>query len=152
MSIRNLSFLLILASGACHAMSTENLSDETLKAYGQSLASAAGSTQWQQLWTRTRAAGHLQPDGPQARFTVPMKDIPSLVGSTLSDADNVQPDRGTQAIYRQDFAPRVVGVEGMTNLTAICLRVDWRSLPDGTTTRDFAQMSNVSLILARPCQ
>lgn len=36
MLIRNLSFLLILASSLSHAMSTENLPETTLKAYGQS--------------------------------------------------------------------------------------------------------------------
>ncbi|QLF92340.1 hypothetical protein HW090_03640 [Pseudomonas sp. ABC1] len=152
MSMRNLSFLLILATGMCHAMSTENLSDKTLKAYGQTLSSVAGSSQWQQLWQRTRAAGHFQQEGPQARFTVPMKDIPDLVSSTLRNAHDAQSDRGTQVIYRKDFVPQVVGVEGVNNLTAVCVRVDWRSLPEGTATGDFAQMGNVSLLLARPCQ
>ncbi|MCZ4322681.1 hypothetical protein [Pseudomonas anguilliseptica] len=152
MLIRNLSFLLILASGLSHAMSTENLPEDTLKAYGQSLASGAGSSQWQQLWQRTRAAGYFNQDGVQARFTLPMKEIPELVSSTLRDAHSVQPDKGTQALYRRDFAPRVVGTEGPQPLTAICLKVDWRSLPDHTQVTDSAQMGSVSLLLAQPCQ
>lgn len=152
MLIRNLSFLLILASGLSHAMSTENLSEASLKAYGQSLAAAAGSSQWQQLWQRTRAAGYFNQDGAQARFTLPMKLIPGLVSSTLHDAHSVQPDKGTQALYRRDFAPRVVGTEGPQALTAICLNVDWRSLPEHTPATDSGQMGSVSLLLVQPCQ
>ncbi|WP_415755364.1 hypothetical protein [Pseudomonas leptonychotis] len=152
MLIRNLSFLLILASGLSHAMSTENLSETTLKTYGQSLAAAAGSSQWQQLWQRTRAAGYFNQDGAQARFTLPMKLIPELVSSTLRDAHSVQPDKGTHALYRRDFAPRVVGTEGPQALTAICLNVDWRSLPEHTPATDSVQMGSVSLLLVQPCQ
>lgn len=152
MLIRNLSFLLLLASGISHAMNTENLSEKTLKAYGHSLATAAGSNQWQQLWQRTRAAGHFQPEGTQARFTLSMQQIPGLVSDTLSDAHGVRADKGTQALYRHDFTPRVVGIEGTQNLTAICLRVDWRSLPEQTPTSDGAQMGSVSLLLVKPCQ
>jgi len=152
MLIRNLTFLLILASGLSHAMSTENLSETTLKTYGQSLAAAAGSSQWQQLWQRTRAAGYFNQDGAQARFTLPMKLIPELVSSTLRDAHSVQPDKGTQALYRRDFAPRVVGTEGPQALTAICLNVDWRSLPEHTPATDSGQMGSVSLLLVQPCQ
>lgn len=152
MLIRNLSFLLILASGLSHAMSTENLPEQTLKAYGQSLAAGAGSSQWQQLWQRTRAAGHFNQDGAQARFTLPMKLIPELVSTTLRDAHSVQPDKGTQALYRRDFAPRVVGTDGPQAMTAICLRVDWRSLPEHTPATDSAQMGSVSLLLVQPCQ
>ncbi|WP_405118028.1 hypothetical protein [Pseudomonas leptonychotis] len=152
MLIRTLPFLLILASGLSHAMSTENLSETTLKAYGQSLAAAAGSSQWQQLWQRTRAAGYFNQDGAQARFTLPMKLIPELVSSTLRDAHSVQPDKGTQALYRRDFAPRVVGTEGPQALTAICLNVDWRSLPEYTPATDSGQMGSVSLLLVQPCQ
>lgn len=152
MLIRNLSFLLILASGLSHAMSTQNLSETTLKTYGQSLAAAAGSSQWQQLWQRSRAAGYFNQDGAQARFTLPMKLIPELVSSTLRDAHSVQPDKGTQALYRRDFAPRVVGTEGPQALTAICLNVDWRSLPEHTPATDSGQMGSVSLLLVQPCQ
>jgi hypothetical protein len=152
MLIRNLSFLLILASGLSHAMSTENLPATTLKDYGQTLASAAGSSQWQQLWQRTRAAGYFTQEGPQARFTLPMTLIPELVSTTLRDAHSVQPDKGTQALYRRDFAPRVVGTEGSQTLTAICLKVDWRSLPEHTPPSDAAQMGSVSLLFVWPCQ
>ena len=152
MLIRNLPLLLILASGLSHAMNTENLPESTLKAYGQSLAVGAGSSQWQQLWQRTRAAGYFNQDGPQARFTLPMKLIPELVSTTLSDAHSVKPDKGTQALYRRDFAPRVIGAEVPDALTAICLNVDWRSLPEKTPTNDSGQMGSISLLLVQPCQ
>ncbi|WP_445937980.1 hypothetical protein [Pseudomonas sp.] len=152
MLIRNLPLLLILASGLSHAMNTENLPESTLKAYGQSLAVGAGSSQWQQLWQRTRAAGYFNQDGTQTRFTLPMKLIPELVSTTLSDAHSVKPDNGTQALYRRDFAPRVIGAKGPDALTAICLKVDWRSLPEKTPTNDSGQMGSISLLLVQPCQ
>ncbi|MFT3962223.1 hypothetical protein [Propionivibrio sp.] len=133
-------------------MDTENLSEKTLKAYGQSLANAADSSQWQQLWRRTRAEGCFQQESVQRRFTLPMQEIPKLVATTLRDAHDVQSNRRTQAIYRHDFAPRVVGAEGTQNLTAVCLTVNWRSLPEHTATDDMAQMVNISLLLVQPCQ
>jgi len=146
-----LAGLLGLAANAW-ALSSEGLPESHLKAYGSSLAAAAGNSQWQQLWKRTRDAGHFHSEGPQPRFTLPMTRIPSLVRQTLADADNAQPEQRTQVLYRRSFAPLVVGREAGSARHAICLWVDWRALPETTASNDGAAMGNVSLLLARPCE
>lgn len=152
MFLRSLPLLLALASAASHAMTTDGVSESKLKAYGATLAEHAGSTQWQQLWKNTRDSGQFMTTGEQARFTVPMKLIPELVRSALADADGVTAQKRTQALYRRDFAPRVVGTQGDQALTAICLNVDWRSLPSQAKPADAEGMGQVSLLKTWPCE
>jgi hypothetical protein len=148
MFIRPLCCALALSITSAHALQTEQLSEQRLRELSASLADTAGSSQWQQLWKRSRDAGHFQVDGVQPRFTLPMTSIPQLVRETLGKADSLHPQQSTLALYRRNFAPRVTGVEGTQNHTAICLRVDWRSVPDSPQPE---QLNGASLLLTYPC-
>lgn len=149
MLIRTLCCALMLHIGTAHALQTDTLSATRLGELSDKLAANAGSSQWQQLWKRTRDAGHFQPGGEQARFTLPMTLIPELVRDTLGKADSTTAQKSTLVLYRRDFAPRVTGVEAKQNLTAICLQVDWRSVPDNPQPE---QMIGANLLLAYPCR
>src|SRR5690606_8331342 len=105
--------------------------------------------QWQQLWKRSRDAGHFQASGEQPRFTLPKKLIPELVRDTLVRADSATPQQSTLVLYRRDFAPRITGTEAQHDLTAICLRVDWRGVPDNPRPE---QLAGASLLLTYPCR
>ena len=48
----------------------------------------------------------------------------------------------------RDFAPRVTGVEALQDVTAICLQVDWRSVPDNPQPE---QLIGANLLLTYPC-
>lgn len=149
MFIRTLCCALALSSAGAHALEPTKLPAENLRALSAELAGNAGSNQWQQLWKRTRDAGHFQPDGAQARFTLPMTVIPELVRDTLSKADSAMPQPPSLVLYRRDFAPRITGVEAAQNLTAICLRVDWRGVPDNPQPE---LLGGASLLLTYPCR
>lgn len=143
-----LATLALSASLDSHALNTENQSESTLRTLGTTLAGSAGSSQWQQLWQRTRDAGHLAP-GTAAYFTLPHPQIAERVKETLSHADTVTPERTTRARYRRDFQPQVVGMNNGVSLSAVCLWVDWRTLPQ--TSANAVHMGQVSLLLSKPC-
>lgn len=148
MLIRTLCCVLALHVGSAHALQTDTLPATRLAELSSELASAAGSSQWQQLWKRTRDAGHFQPSGEQARFILPMTVIPELVRDTLAKADSATPQKSTLVLYRRDFAPRVTGVEALKDVTAICLQVDWRSVPENPQPE---QLIGANLLLTYPC-
>lgn len=152
MLIRNLPGLLMLFSLTAHALQTEDLSDATLLKLATTLDKVAGSSQWQQLWSRTRNAGHLEAHPTLPYFTAPTREIPALVSTTLNQAQSASPLKQTQALYRRDFSPMTVGQQGTNELTAICIWVDWRTLPEKTRLDERASMQQVSLLLTRPCQ
>lgn len=149
MLIRTLCCALALQVGSAHALQTDTLPAARLGELSAELAGSAGSSQWQQLWKRTRDAGHFQSSGEQARFTLPMTVIPDLVRDTLAKADSATPQKSTLVLYRRDFAPRVIGVEALKDITAICLQVDWRSVPD---TPQPEQLIGANLLLTYPCK
>ncbi|MHA6194218.1 hypothetical protein ACX3YG_07605 [Pseudomonas wadenswilerensis] len=151
MSLRLLLGSLVLsASLGAHALNTENLTETELLALATSLAQNAGSSQWQQLWQRTRSAGHLTP-GKVAYFTVPQQQIAELALATLQSADGVNADKSTRARYRRDFHPLVVGSDKGTPLSAVCLSVDWRTVPDHLSGSAVPWMGQVSLLYSQPC-
>lgn len=148
MLIRTLCCALALHAGSAHALQTDTLPATRLAELSSELASATGSSQWQQLWKRTRDAGHFQSSGEQARFILPMTVIPELVRDTLAKADSATPQKSTLVLYRRDFAPRVTGVEALQDVTAICLQVDWRSVPENPQPE---QLIGANLLLTYPC-
>lgn len=149
MPVRLLFATLVLSTSLdSHALNTENQSESTLLTLGTTLASSAGSSQWQQLWQRTRDAGHLAP-GSTAYFTLSHPQIAERVRQTLGHADSVIPERTTRARYRRDFQPEVVGMNNGASLSAVCLWVDWRTLPENSASA--VHMGQVSLLLSKPC-
>lgn len=145
-----LSSLALTTALTTHAFDTTQHSEAILQQLGNVLADTASASQWQQLWQRTRAAGHFA-NGDGAHFTLSQQQIPSLVKSTLDTADSVAPEPATLAVYRKDFHPQVVGQQGQAALSAICLRVDWRNLPPSLPANPQAHMSQVSLLRTWPC-
>ena len=148
MLIRTLCCAIALQVGSVHALQTDTLPATRLGELSSALASSAGSSQWQQLWKRSRDAGHFQSSGEQARFILPMTEIPEMVRDTLAKADSATPQKSTLVLYRRDFAPRVTGVEALQDVTAICLQVDWRSVPDNPQPE---QLIGANLLLTYPC-
>ncbi|WP_166367282.1 hypothetical protein [Pseudomonas akapageensis] len=144
--------LVMLFSLTAHALQTEDLSDATLLKLAATLDKVAGSSQWQQLWSRSRHAGHLAAHPTLPHFTTPMAEIPALVSTTLNQAQSISPLKQTQALYRRDFSPMVVGQQGPQALTAVCVWIDWRTLPEKPRLDERASMQQVSLLLTRPCQ
>lgn len=148
MLIRTLCCAVALSVTSAHALQTDQLPSEGLRQLSATLADSAGSSHWQQLWKRTRDAGYFQADGQQPRFTLPMTQIPERVRETLGQAGSITPQKSTLALYRRDFAPQVVGVQGNQSFTAICLSVDWRSVPDDPQPE---QLIGANLLLTYPC-
>ncbi|QBF26174.1 hypothetical protein EXN22_10885 [Pseudomonas tructae] len=134
-----------------HALPTENVPSSVLKSLGTELADNASNSQWQQLWQRTRHAGHLGSGAQTVHFTVPQAQIPALVAQTLTNADEAGPLKQTQVRYRRDFHPRVIGKAATGELSAVCVWVDWRSFPTQAINRPAGHLQQVSLLLARPC-
>ncbi|MEE1924818.1 hypothetical protein V0R50_24145 [Pseudomonas sp. 148P] len=151
MSLRLLlGSLALSASLGAHALDTNNLTETELLALATSLAQNAGSSQWQQLWQRTRSAGHLAP-GKVPYFTIPQQQIAELALVTLESADGASAGKGTRALYRRDFQPLVVGNDNGTPLSAVCLSVDWRTVPDNLSGSAVPWMGQISLLLSQPC-
>jgi hypothetical protein len=144
----SLAALYLLATPA-HALNTEEVDPQTLKDYAVTLNAHAGNFQWQQLWKNTRSAGYFSEQSP-THFTTPMSQVPDLVSTTLSRATSVKPYASTRAAYRYDFATKVGSVNKVA-VTALCVEVDWRTLPNGTAVDDAEKMKTVSLLLAKPC-
>ncbi|RMQ47425.1 hypothetical protein ALQ04_03892 [Pseudomonas cichorii] len=144
------SFVLLgLFSSSAHALATGEVPPETLQAYGATLEASAGNAQWQQLWKRTRDEGMFSSQSP-THFTVPNNLIPDMARKTLGGSQSVKAMDTTRAMYRFDFS-RPVGIERNQQVTAICLTVDWRTLPADTAKDDASRMGSVSLLVARPC-
>lgn len=151
MSLRLLlGSLALSASLGAHALNTENLPETELLALATHLAQNAGSSQWQQLWQRTRNAGHLAP-GKAPYFTVSQRQIAELSLATLHAPDSARAEKGTRVRYRRDFQPQVVGSDNGTPLSALCLSVDWRSVPDNLGASPVPWMGQASLLLSQPC-
>lgn len=148
------SLLGCLLLGTClsaQALDTHSVPETTLLSLGASLASSAGSSQWQQLWKRSRDAGYLTPQAQGAWFTAAQATLPELVKATLAEADSVTAQQTTQALYRRDFHPQEIGRQGETRLYALCLRVDWRALGSRVPYNPLPHMKQVSLLEAQPC-
>lgn len=144
------SLALSLSFGA-QALTTEDLPESTLRALGATLAQHAGSSQWQQLWQRTRSGGHLVA-GSVPYFSLPHPRIVERVRATLAEADSVTAEKGTRALYRRDFQPEVVGAHNGTPLSAVCVWVDWRSAAQPASALTPAQTGQVSLLVSQPCR
>lgn len=147
---RTLLTSLVLFAGAAQALDTREVPKATLQAYGNTLNTVATKIQWQELWKNSRAQGAFQSTGNQPRFTVQQSVLPDLVYRTLSSATEVTPRDTTRALYRYDFA-QPVGIKDQQVLTAVCLLVDWRSLPQNSAVDDTTRMGNIRLLETQPC-
>lgn len=142
-----------LALSTClgvQALETENRSETELIALASSLARSASSSQWQQLWQRSRAAGHLA-SGTAAHFTLPAQRIDELTRATLASPHSATAEKLTRVQYRRDFQPLVLGKLDGTPLMALCLTVDWRTLPERISGDPTPWMAQVSLLTSQPC-
>ncbi|MHC6225935.1 hypothetical protein ACYU03_14350 [Pseudomonas sp. X10] len=152
MSTRKLLIALFLCGPlASHALDTESVAPEHLLALGSKLATHAGSSQWQQLWQNTRRAGHFSEQPLQPYFSLPSTQLPALARSALTNAHSVQPFARTRARYRHDFEPQLIGIHGERELNALCLEVDWRTLPPRMIDAPTAYLGQVSLLRSYPC-
>ncbi|KIY41116.1 hypothetical protein TZ03_07915 [Pseudomonas sp. 10-1B] len=142
---------LFLTPFSLHALDTRQVPAERLLELGGELAANAGASQWQQLWHRVRQAGYLQANGAPVHFTVPSARLPELARQTLAQADQVQPLQQTHALYRRSFAGLVIGQRGGQPLHALCLLVDWRTLPQGMRDTPQAYLRSTSLLSSYPC-
>ncbi|AYG45234.1 hypothetical protein DV532_13390 [Pseudomonas sp. Leaf58] len=142
---------LFLTPFTLHALDTHQVSTEQLLELGRELASEAGASQWQQLWQRARQAGYLQANGASLHFSIPQAQLPDLARQTLADADQVQAVQQTQALYRRSFAGQVIGQRDGQPLDALCLLVDWRTLPQGMHATPQAYLHGASLVNSYPC-
>ena len=142
---------LYLTSPSLHALDTEKLPAEQLLELGSRLSAQAGSSQWQQLWRRVRQAGYLHPGGSSLRFTLPAAQLPALARQTLADADQASPLHATQVVYRRSFADQVIGQRDGQPLHALCLLVDWRTLPNRMRDAPDAYLKSAGLISSYPC-
>ncbi|WP_144172852.1 hypothetical protein [Pseudomonas sp. Kh13] len=142
---------LFLTPFSLHALDTRQPAAEQLLELGRELAAHAGSSQWQQLWQRVRRAGYLQVNGAPVHFSVPLAQLPELARQTLARADQVQALQQTQALYRRNFADQVIGQRDGQPLHALCLLVDWRTLPQGMLDTPQAYLRSASLLSSYPC-
>jgi len=151
MSLRILLGSLALSTSlGAQALETEKRSQAELIALASTLAQHAGSSQWQQLWQRSREAGHLSP-GNAAHFTLPQPRIDELTRATLANPQSAHAEKATRVRYRRDFQPLVLGNDNGRPLGALCLSVDWRTLPERIDGNPAPWMGQVSLLLSQPC-
>ncbi|MFJ4441128.1 hypothetical protein ACIPZ8_03435 [Pseudomonas sp. NPDC089422] len=134
------------------ALDTRQTAPERLLELGAQLAAHAGNSQWQQLWQRTRAAGHLQARPGHAYFTVPQPLLPELARQVLAQADQVEPQGNTLARYRRTFPDKVIGVLDKQSLNSLCLLIDWRSLPQEQSDKAHAYLAGASFLNSYPCE
>lgn len=144
-----LAFVLTLQA---QALPTAALSSEQHLALGKQLAEHAGASQWQQLWQRSRQAGHLAEQPDTAYFSLAPTQLIEAVNLTLSQPDQSNPIKQTQVLYRKDFSPQSVGKQAGISLNAICLWVDWRTLPEHALNRPTPYLGQISLLITRPCE
>ncbi|RCL20590.1 hypothetical protein C6A77_24315 [Pseudomonas sp. AFG_SD02_1510_Pfu_092] len=142
---------LFLTPLAVHALDTHQTPAEQLRELGRELAAQAGASQWQQLWQRVRQAGYLQAHGSAVHFSVAPTLLPELARQTLAQADEVQALRQTQALYRRSFADQVIGQRDGQPLQALCLLVDWRTLPQRMLHTPQPYLRSASLLSSYPC-
>lgn len=142
----------LLVSLQAHALSTPELSPEQHQTLGKQLVEQAGASQWQQLWHRSRQAGHLHEQSTAPYFSLPSDELIKAAALTVSDPDQTQALKQTQVLYRRDFSPQIVGKQAQHDLHAICIWVDWRTLPKHAAHRPGPYLGQISLLLARPCQ
>ncbi|MNN99320.1 hypothetical protein D3C81_2189260 [compost metagenome] len=57
----------------------------------------------------------------------------------------------TQALYRRSFSGTVIGQRNGQPLHALCLLVDWRTLPQGMLDAPQAYLRSASLLSSYPC-
>ncbi|MNE86610.1 hypothetical protein D3C80_1837280 [compost metagenome] len=115
------------------------------------MANAAGASQWQQLWHRSRLAGHFDSQPTTAYFTLPQTLLPNAASLTLSDPSETSAINRTQVLYRREFRSQSIGNQAERTLNALCVLVDWRTLPEHALARPAPYLGQVSLLLARPC-
>ncbi|GLO45617.1 hypothetical protein [Pseudomonas putida] len=142
---------LFLTPFSLHALDTRQVPAEQLLELGRELAAHAGASQWQQLWQRVRQAGYLQANGVPLHFSAPPAQLPELARQTLARADQVQALHQTQALYRRSFADQIIGRRDGQPLHALCLLVDWRTLPQGMRDTPQAYLRSASLLNSYPC-
>lgn len=152
--MRNFALLIMLLTPALatHALDTRQTPPEQLLQLGSQLAGQAGSSQWQQLWQRTRDAGHFKAASSHAYFTIPHPLLPELARQTLARADQVETVNSTLARYRRTFPDRVIGMLDEQPLYSLCLIIDWRSLPQSKASKAHANLSGASLLNSYPCK
>lgn len=56
------------------------------------------------------------------------------------------------ALYRRSFADQIIGRRGGQPLHALCLLVDWRTLPQGMRDTPQAYLRSASLLSSYPCE
>lgn len=83
---------------------------------------------------------------------MPAARLPDLARQTLAQADQVHAQRQTQALYRRHFAGQVIGQRNSQPLHALCLLVDWRTLPQDMRATPQAYLSSASLLNSYPCE
>lgn len=147
-----LFIMLLTPSLATHALDTRQAPPEQLLELGSQLADHAGSSQWQQLWQRTRAAGHLSATPGHAYFTPPHTLLPELARQTLAQADQVEAVDSTLARYKRTFPDSVIGMLDDQPLNSLCLIIDWRTLPQEQATQALAYLGGASLLKSYPCK
>lgn len=146
-------FIILLApSLPIQALDTGQAPPEQLLKLGNQLAAHAGNSQWQQLWQRTRAAGHLQARPGHPYFTIAHPLLPGLARQALAQADQVEPQGKTVARYRRTFPDRVIGMLDDQPLNSLCLDIDWRTLPREQSGNAHAYLSGASLLNSYPCE
>ena len=152
--MRKFALLILLLSPALttHALDPRQTPPEQLLKLGGQLAAHAGSSQWQQLWQRTRAAGHLQAKPGHPYFTIPQPQLPDLARQTLAHADRVEALNITLARYRRAFPDRVIGMFNDQPLNSICLVIDWRTLPQEQANTSYAYLKAASFLNSYPCK
>lgn len=147
-----LFIMLLTPSLATHALDTRQAPPEQLLKLGSQLADHAGKSQWQQLWQRSRAAGHLQATPGLAYFTISHPLLPELARQTLTRADKVEAVNITLARYRRAFPGRVIGMLDDQPLNSLCLIIDWRTLPQEQANEAHAYLAGASLLNSYPCK
>jgi hypothetical protein len=147
-----LFIMLLTPSLPIHALDTGQAAPEQLLKLGSQLAAHAGSSQWQQLWQRTRAAGHMQATSGQAHFTIPQPLLPELARQTLAQADQAEAVNRSLARYRRTFPDRVIGMRDGQPLNSLCLIIDWRTLPQEQADNAHAYLGSASLLNSYPCK
>ncbi|PSS51594.1 hypothetical protein [Pseudomonas sp. BBP2017] len=149
---RLLSGITLLVGLEALALPTTTLSPDQRAALGKQLAEHAGASQWQQLWQRSRHAGYLHEQSTVPHFSLDSNELIKAAALTLSQPKETSAVNQTQVLYRRDFAPKIVGKHAQTSLSAVCIWVDWRALPEHAVNRPAPYLGQISLLLVHPCQ
>ncbi len=149
---RLLSGITLLVGLEAQALPTTTLSPDQRVALGKQLAEHAGASQWQQLWQRSRQAGYLYEQSTTPHFSLDSTELIEAAALTLSQPKETSAVNQTQVLYRRDFFPKTVGKHAQTSLNAVCIWVDWRTLPAHAVNRPGPYLGQISLLLVHPCQ